>query len=203
MADDLLLKVVDVGAAAQGQVSAVALGVAPVKGNAVDAAYIVNVDGITVRCRAVRNLLGGGEFGQHVGGDVVVDIFFADLPQVGIDRDIGVVVRQGDVIGGGHTLEIAVLVESVGKAEICQVGVLGICGSLVGGGVRSLRGCCLGGLGGLRSRFGSLGGIAAGGQGSGHADSQTKGCQAMEILQFHGILLFLCKIAYFTIIHAF
>ena len=84
VADDLLLKVVDVGAAAQGQVGAVALGVAPVKGNAVDAAYIVNVDGVTVRCRAVRDLHRWSEnLDSTLEVDVVVDILFADLAQVG------------------------------------------------------------------------------------------------------------------------
>ena len=45
--------------------------------------------------------------------------------------------------------------------------------------------------------------LAAGGQGSGHADSQTKGRQTMDMSQFHGYLLFLYKIAYHNIIHSF
>ena len=195
MADDLIFKVVNVGAAAQSQVSAAALGVAAVESNAVDAAYIVNVDRIAVRGCAVLDLIRGRKVGQHVGINVIIDVVVADLAQVGADRDVRVVVGQGDIIGGGHALEITVLVKRIGKAEISQIGVLG---------VRGLSAGLLGGVSRLGGRFSGLGGggvsgIAAGRKHSGHADSHAKGCHTAEILQFHGILLSFSKLHTFLL----
>ena len=46
VADDLILEVVNVAVAAQGQVSAVALGIAAVKLHAVDGTNVVDVDSV-------------------------------------------------------------------------------------------------------------------------------------------------------------
>ena len=195
MADDLIFKVVNVGAAAQSQVGAAALGVAAVESNAVDAAHVVNVDRIAVRGCAVLDLIRGRKVGQHVGINVIIDVVVADLAQVGADRDVRVVVGQGDIIGGGHALEITVLVKRIGKAEISQIGVLG---------VRGLSAGLLGGVSRLGGRFSGLGGsgvsgIAAGRKHSSHADSHAKGCHTAEILQFHGILLSFSKLHTFLL----
>ena len=95
MADDLIFKVVNVGAAAQSQVGAAALGIAAVESNAVDAAHIVNVDRIAVRGCAVLDLIRGRKVGQHVGINVIIDVVVADLAQIGADRDVRVVVGLG------------------------------------------------------------------------------------------------------------
>ena len=195
MADDLIFKVVNVGAAAQSQVGTAALGVTAVESNAVDAAHIVNVDRIAVRGCAVLDLIRGRKVGQHVGINVIIDVVVADLAQVGADRDVRVVVGQGDIIGGGHALEITVLVKRIGKAEISQIGVLG---------VRGLGAGLFGGVSRLSGRFSSLGGggvsgIAAGRKHSSHADSHAKGCHTAKILQFHGILLSISKLHTFLL----
>ena len=122
-------------------------------------------------------------------------VVVADLAQVGADRDVRVVVGQGDIIGGGHALEITVLVKRIGKAEISQIGVLG---------VRGLSAGLLGGVSRLGGRFSGLGrggvsGIAAGRKHSSHADSHAKGCHTAEILQFHGILLSFSKLHTFLL----
>ena len=197
MADDLILKAVDKGTAAEGQVVAAALTVAAVKGNAVNAAHIVDVDGIAVRSGAVGDLRVGRKAGKDIRIDIVGDVVLTDLTEISADRDVGVVIGQIHIVGSGHALEVAVLIKRIGKAEISQISVGGIIGGLAGGG----------GVGG-RSRLSGGGGclviaLAAGGQGSGHADSQTKGRQTVDMIQFHGYLLFLYKIAYHNIIHTF
>ena len=199
MADDLILEVVNVAVAAQGQVSAVALGIAAVKLHAVDGTNVVDVDSVSVSSGAVSDFLVGGVVGQDVLVDVVADVLVGDLAQVGVDGDVSVVIGQGDVIQSGDILQVAVVVVSLGEAEISQVvvsGLVRLCGLLGGGGLSGFLGS---------SGFGSsLAGSSASAacQGSGHAQGQHSGQDTVHGRKFHGILLFL-KIAYLFIIHAF
>lgn len=136
MADDLILEVVNVAVAAQGQVSAVALGIAAVKLHAVDGTNVVDVDSVSVSSGAVSDFLVGGVVGQDVLVDVVADVLVGDLAQVGVDGDVSVVIGQGDVIQSGDILQVAVVVVSLGEAEISQVvvsGLVRLCGLLGGG----------------------------------------------------------------------
>src|SRR5699024_7904849 len=177
----LFLKPVNVGAAAQFQIGALALGVAAFKGHAVDGAHVVDVDGVPVGRGAVGDLVDGGEVGQDVGVDVIGHILLIDLAQRRVDGDGGVVIRQGDVIGGGHAFQVAVLVKPVGVVEIRQV----IVGGLIHGGLGG------GGFGGSGLRRGSaLGGAAAARQCGGQAYSQQAGGGAQEYFLFHGVLLY-------------
>ena len=123
--------------AAQGQVSAVALGIAAVKLHAVDGTNIVDVDSISVSSGAVSDFFVGGVVGQDVLVDVVADVLVGDLAQVGVDGDVSVVIGQSDVIQSGDVLQVAVVVVSLGEAEISQVvvsGLVRLCGLLGGGG---------------------------------------------------------------------
>lgn len=86
---------------------------------------------------AVSDFFVGGVVGQDVLVDVVADVLVGDLAQVGVDGDVSVVIGQSDVIQSGDVLQVAVVVVSLGEAEISQVvvsGLVRLCGLLGGGG---------------------------------------------------------------------
>ena len=199
MADDLLLKTGDKRTAAQRQVGALTLGVAAVKLDAVHGAHIVDVDGVAVLGRTVGDLLGGGKVRKEVLLNKSGHVLIAHFAQGGVDGDIGVVVGQRDVVGGGDVFQVAVFIKPGRVVEIRQVLIGGLIHGGLGGGGLS-RGGGVGAFGGALH----LGGAAAAGQRGGHAHGQQSGRGAVQAFVFHGSLLGFYKIAYaFTIIHAF
>ena len=180
VAHDLILKIIDEGAAAQRQVVTAAAGITALKFHAVNGTHIINVDGIPAFGGPFGLLLGGGVVAQHVVGDVLTDLLRADDLRISGQGQMLEILRQRHVIQRGHALEIAFLVKDRAVIEVCQIRV-GILRVRPGDGFFG---------GGLFCGLGAgFGGAAAAGQRGANRQRQQQTGGTFQ-LQFHGNLLF-------------